>query len=79
MNVWPNNVKTTEISFLGLEESRCMRTRTVKLHERIKCPKPRIIVLLVVVRAAKRPGLEVRSGRKLRVIIDLRSPLVKER
>jgi hypothetical protein len=56
-----------------------MSTRTIKLHERIKCPKPGIIVLLVVVRPTKRPGLEVSTGRKLRVIIDLRSPLDKER
>lgn len=56
-----------------------MRTRTIKLHERIKCPKPRKIVLLVVVRPTKRPRLEVSTGRKLRVVSDLRSPLDRER
>lgn len=55
-----------------------MRIRTIELHERIKCPIPGIIVLLVLVRPTKRPGLEVGAGRKLRVVIDLRSPLDKE-
>ena len=56
-----------------------MRTRTIELHERIKCPVLGIIVLFVVVRPTKRPSLEVGTGRQLRVIIDLRSPLNKQR
>jgi hypothetical protein len=55
-----------------------MGRRTVQLHERVKCPKPGIIALLVVVRLSKRPRLKVGSALYFKVIADLGSPLVRK-
>jgi hypothetical protein len=49
--------------------------RTVELHERIECPVLRVIVLLVVVRSTKCPGLEVSTLVELCIIINLGAPL----
>jgi hypothetical protein len=54
-----------------------MRARTVELHERIERPPLGMVVLFMHVGPAKRPGFEVSSVTELRIIHNLRPPLVK--
>jgi hypothetical protein len=55
-----------------------VRTRTVVLHEGIERPPLGILVGSMVVSPRQRKWFEVSSMRELRVMLNLRSPLVKE-
>ena len=52
-------------------------SRKVETHERVERPVLRVVVVVMIVRPAKRKGLEVSSVHQFGIVSDLRSPLVK--